>query len=134
MFDNNIVFYSAAKTGTELKYVNTLLRILTFIPYNDNETQTCKHSKQEFIDIPLHVLTTCEFTDLHREVLTDCVATYFPFQILTEMNSMCKEQLLLAILGKQFNELLATDNELYQSFLLLNATYCYMTYNTVDNP
>ena len=74
-----------------LKYVNMLLRILTFIPFHVNETQICKHCKQEFNDIPLHVLTICESTQLHREVLTDCVATYFPFQILTQMNYMCKK-------------------------------------------
>ena len=45
-----------------LKYVNMLLRILTFIPFHVNETQICKHCKQEFNDIPLHVLTICEST------------------------------------------------------------------------
>ena len=133
VFNNNNVYYSAARTKTDLKYVNMLLRILTFVPFNGNEMQICKHCKQEFTDIPLHILTTCESTKQHREVLTDCVAVYFPFQILTDMNSMCKEELLFAILGKRFNELLATDSELYKSFVLLNATYCNTTYKSYFN-
>ena len=46
---------------------------------------------------------------------------------------MCKEEFLLAILGKQFNELLVTDIELYKALLLLNATYCYIAYRAFYN-
>ena len=107
--------------------------MLTFIPYNNVETHICSHWNQEYTDIPLHILTTCQLTLLHREVLIDCVAIYLPFQILIDINSMCKEEFLLAILGKQFNELLVTDIELYKALLLLNATFCYTAYKAFYN-
>ena len=110
-----------------------LLRILTFIPFNNVETHICNHCNQEYTDIPLHILTTCQLTLLHREVLIDCVAIYLPFQILIDINSMCKDEFLLAILGKQFDELLVTDIELYKTLLLLYATYCYMAYRDFYN-
>ena len=59
------------------------------------EIHICNQCNQENTDIPLHILITCQLTLLNREVLIDCVAIYLPFQILIDINSMCKEELLL---------------------------------------
>jgi hypothetical protein len=133
VFNNSGVYYAAAKTMKDIKIINMLLRILTFIPYTGVESDICNHCNQEYTDLPLHILTTCPLTQVHRDILIDCIAIYFPFQILIDINSMCREEHLLANLGKQFNELLVTDNDLYQTWLLLNAAYCYMAYSDYYN-
>ena len=124
-------YWDAAKTKTDLKYIRTLLKILTRVPYQS--TSVCVKCDMQYNDLSLHILTECNCTSLHRELFMDCVAIYFPLEMYNSLATLSKDELLLSILGKHFTDLFSKDNELHSNFILLTAAYANTAYTVYYN-
>ena len=121
-------YWKSAKTSKDIEYITCLLNIVTCIP--SSNFYKCNYCCKYVVNLAMHVVVECQDNHLKRSVFWDCIALYFPTDILLDLQTQSKEELFDSILGKCFSSMLDEDTELNQNFILLAATYAYMSLDT----